>query len=165
MGREIRRVPANWEHPKDAAGHYQPLHDGLNKRLAAWDEENAKWAEGLRRGYEGQWVPVDPEYLGSPFAEWDGERPDPKDYMPDWPESERTHLQMYEDCSEGTPISPVCAMPEECARWLADNKASAFGDMTATYDQWLATCKRAWVPSVIAVGGKGLRSGVEASTD
>ena len=25
MGREIRQVPANWEHPKDENGHYKPL--------------------------------------------------------------------------------------------------------------------------------------------
>lgn len=165
MGREIRRVPANWEHPKNAAGHYVPLHDGFNKRLAAWDEENTKWQEGLRRDYgddKDTWVPVDAKYIGTPFSEWDGERPDQKDYMPDWPEAERTHIQMYETCTEGTPISPVCATPEECARWLADNEASAFGHMTATYEQWLATCKRGWAPSAIGTSRTGLVSGVEA---
>jgi len=167
MGREIRRVPANWEHPKNERGDHIPLHDDFTKRLAAWDEENAKWQQGLRRHYgeDGKWVPVDAKYLGTPFSEWGGERPDPKDYMPDWSDAERTHLQMYETCTEGTPISPVCATPEECARWLADNGASAFGHMAATYEQWLATCKRGWAPSAIAGGGLPLRSGVAASVE
>lgn len=168
MGREIRRVPANWEHPKNTEGNYIPLMDGFNKRLANWEEENAQWQKGMQRGYgrdEAAWVPMDPKNIGTPFSEWDGERPDQKDYMPDWPEAERTHLQMYEDTSEGTPISPVCATPEECARWLADNNASAFGRSTATYEQWLATCKAGWAPSMIFGGGKGMRSGVEASTE
>lgn len=46
--------------------------------------------------------------------------------------------QMWETTSEGSPISPVFASPEELARWLADNKASWFGDATATYDQWMS---------------------------
>lgn len=29
----------------------------------------------------------------------------------------------------------------------------AFGSMTATYEQWLATCKRGWAPSMVARGG------------
>ena len=43
------------------------------------------------------------------------------------PIEERTHYQMYETCTEGTPISPVMETPENLARWLADNGASAFG--------------------------------------
>jgi dihydroxy-acid dehydratase len=52
--------------------------------------------------------------------------------------------------------------PEELARWLADNNASAFASMTATYEQWLATCKRGWSPSAILENGE-LKSGVEAT--
>jgi len=48
---------------------------------------------------------------------------------------------MYETCTEGTPISPAFATPEELARWLADNEASAFGGMTASYEGWLRTIK------------------------
>lgn len=58
------------------------------------------------------------------------------DIMPQWPEEERTHWQMYETVTEGTPISPVCDSPESLARWLADNKAPlAF--QTTTYENWL----------------------------
>jgi len=63
--------------------------------------------------------------------------PNPNDYMPNWPNSEKTHYMMYEDCSEGTPISPAFETPGELARWLADNKASSCGDMTTSYDAWL----------------------------
>jgi len=56
---------------------------------------------------------------------------------------------MYENTSEGTPISPPFETPEELARWLADNNASAFGGMTATYEQWLATCKGLYAPSMV----------------
>jgi hypothetical protein len=80
--------------------------------------------------------------------------------MPEFTEEQKTHMMMYEDTSEGTPISPAFETPEELARWLADNNASAFGNSTATYKQWLATCKVGWAPSMIA-DSSGLHSGVE----
>ena len=46
--------------------------------------------------------------------------------------------QMWETCSEGSPISPVLDSPQELAKWLADNGASAFADMTQTEEQWLS---------------------------
>jgi hypothetical protein len=46
--------------------------------------------------------------------------------------------QCWETCSEGSPISPVFDTPEALAHWLADTGASAFGGMTATYDEWFA---------------------------
>ena len=67
---------------------------------------------------------------------------------------------MYETCTEGTPISPVLSSPEELARWLTDHGASAFGDMTASYEDWLKTCRSGWAPSMVAVGGH-VMSGVE----
>ncbi|MBU1164893.1 hypothetical protein KKA15_05035 [Patescibacteria group bacterium] len=117
MSTEARRVPANWEHPKDENGHHIPMHEHF-----PYDEEEI--VEGLRDG----WLNNDPPNYGC-------------DVMPQWPESERTHYQMYESVTEGTPISPVMETPEALARWLADNKASAGPYATATYDQWLAMIK------------------------
>lgn len=70
--------------------------------------------------------------------------------------------QMWETVSEGSPVSPVKESPEALARWLAENKASSFGSMTATYEQWLSMIKEGWAPSAMLVPGKGLVSGVEA---
>lgn len=164
MGREVRRVPANWQHPKDNRGRYIPLLSGSYATAAAeWEEEYEQWQRGFRRNYANdgeKWAPKDPEYASMTFGEWHGRRPSPTDYMPDWPESERTHLQMYENTSEGTPISPVMETPEQLARWLADNNASAFGSMTATYEHWLAMANDGWAPSGIMMGGV-MMSGVE----
>ena len=33
MGREVRRVPADWQHPKDARGRFIPLFDGRITRM------------------------------------------------------------------------------------------------------------------------------------
>lgn len=137
MGREVRRVPATWEHPKDARGRFIPMHQHFS-----YNEEEI--AEGLRDG----WLENKPPHYGVAV-------------MPDWPEAERTHWQMYETTSEGTPISPVMPTPEALARWLDENKASAFADFTATYDQWLAMIECGWAPSAAIESGV-VRSGVEA---
>jgi uncharacterized membrane-anchored protein len=79
--------------------------------------------------------------------------------MPDWLASQRTHLMMYETTSEGTPLSPAFATAEELAAWLADNGASAFAGQTATYEQWLATCRSGSAPSMVLDVG-GMQSGV-----
>jgi hypothetical protein len=69
---------------------------------------------------------------------------------------------MYETTSEGTPISPAFATPEELAHWLDDNDASSFAGMTASYEAWLATIKRGSAPSAIFTPQIGMISGVEA---
>lgn len=105
-------------------------------------------AEGLKDG----WLKGNP-----PFYD--------VEVMPQWSDSRRTHYQMYETCSEGTPISPVMKTPEELAAWLAENKASAFADMTADYETWLGMIKGpGHSPSAVIMGGKMI-SGVEAVTD
>lgn len=68
--------------------------------------------------------------------------------------------QMWETTSEGSPISPVFQTPEDLAKWLAESGASAFGDMTATYDQWLGMIREGFAPSMVMADK--LVSGVEA---
>jgi hypothetical protein len=83
----------------------------------------------------------DEKHLNMDIEEHYGKKSNYKEYMPDFPNDERTHYQMYEDCSLGTPISPVCETEEELAHWLADNNASTFADMTASYEKWLKMIK------------------------
>ncbi len=75
--------------------------------------------------------------------------------------------QMWETTSEGSPMSPVFETPEELARWLADTEASAFGDMTASYEEWLGMITgHGSAPSAVLyinTDGKGhMESGVTA---
>ena len=158
-------VPQDWQHPKNEKGRYVPLLDGFNEDLRKWDEGNAKWQEGLRDDWGGGWKPLDGSEGCDTYKAWAGSRPDPADYMPDWPQDGRTHFQMYEDTSEGTPISPVMESAEKLARWLADTGASALGDMTATYEQWLATIKAGSAPSAfIDLNAGRMGSGVELNS-
>lgn len=171
MGREVRRVPKDWQHPLQYSDEpwdwskgrptggfggerFKPLHEltvPIRELQAEWDQERAD--------YEA-------EHPDEDYAAYAGNRPTSDDYMPYWPEEERTHYQMYESTSEGTPISPVCETPEELARWLTDNKASTFASFTATYEEWLTMCKAGWAPSMMVQeytdGTKEMMSGVEA---
>lgn len=101
MGWKIRRVSANWEHPKDAQGNYIPMFEPF--RYSADDFE-----DGLQDG----WLINElPNYgLG---------------IMPQWPEHEWTHEQLYETFSEGTPVSPVMETRDQIARWLEANDPMA----------------------------------------
>ncbi len=69
--------------------------------------------------------------------------------------------QMWEDCSEGSPISPVFKTPEELAHWLEDTGASAFGSSTARYDEWMATIRAGYAIGSVYSTKHGMKSGVE----
>ncbi len=167
MGREVRRVPEDWEHPRDDGGRYVPMFGrSFAKADARWLLGSSKWSEGLRESYgeDGGWLAIDAGDRGHTYAEWAGERPEAFDYMPDWPEAERTHLMMYEGCTEGTPISPAFETPEELARWLADSGASAFAYETASYEAWLRVARGGFAPAAVSKAGGPLVSGVEGLT-
>ena len=144
MGREVRRVTKNWEHPKNDSGKYKPLFEGYATDAKEFLEMVD--ADGLQEAVE---------YMGCP---------DKNDYMPDWEEEEKTYLMMYENTTEGTPISPAFETPEDLAKWLAENGASSFGRFTAKYEQWLPLCKGGYAPSMV-LSSAGIQSGVEAMSD
>lgn len=175
MGREVRMVPPNWQHPKYSDDHepsylrgrYVALYPGnrFKEQDDEWNEGYAKWQEGFVASYESgeKWrarTPAD----GPRYTEWNGQRPSPDDYMPVWPLEQCTHFMMYEDTSEGTPISPAFATPEELARYLADTNASAFAGHGASYEQWLSTIKRGFAVSAVR-DASGMKSGVEAMAE
>jgi hypothetical protein len=114
MGRQMRRVPRTWQHPRNAQGAYIPMYE-----FFPYDEDEIR--DGLANG----WLVESPPLYGLAV-------------MPQWPAAERTHVQLYEDTTEGTPMSPVCATVEELARWVSDHQASWFAGITATYEEWLS---------------------------
>jgi len=149
MGREVRMVPPWWVHPRDGdrthrdgSPAYKPMYDrSFLVDEAEWLECKRHWDAGEVEDWEnGGWKPKDSSMVGR-YEDYDGEYPDPTYYMPDWPKEQRTHFQMYEDTSEGTPISPIFETPEELARWLADNGTSFFGGQRTSYEHWLGIVK------------------------
>lgn len=117
MGREIRRVPPNWDHPVSERSNgregKQPMHDQTYK--AARDE----WVEGLMKWERGEdrsaFMDADSDYW-----EYAGAPPEREYYRP-WEDAEATWFQLWETVSEGTPVSPPFATKEELAQYLAEN--------------------------------------------
>lgn len=125
MGREIRRVIPNWEHPKkEYPNHqtmrmeegYQPLYDRCYREAAdEWRREFAEW-EGGERAAHFEESGTDYE-----FWDWNGMPPDKNYYRPEWKPEEMTWFQVYETVSEGTPVTPAFATQEELADYLVAN--------------------------------------------
>jgi hypothetical protein len=149
-------VPADWQHPKDEQGRFKPLFDGADfgRKVKAWNEAAAAWAKGLRDDFKGGLIPFDGTEPAGAYEQWDGERPDPADYMPQWDSSQATHLMMYECTTGGTPISPAFASAEELARWLSETRANAFAHESADYEHWLALILQGPAVSAVVVDGK-----------
>lgn len=137
MGREIRKVPANWEHPKKGDGSYQPMRDMYyGDALDEWLNEHRQWLDGTNPS-----LVDNPEYKEHyPFyAMYGGNPPDVEYYqIRKYTEDELTHIQLYEDTSEGTPLSPVFHKDdfEKLCEWAAAN-ASTFGHYKASKEEWM----------------------------
>lgn len=137
MGRELRKVPANWEHPKKDDGTYQPMHNRFyGDELKEWMIGHELWQDGTHPDLR-----KDPTLKEKyPFyAMYHGNPPDveyfqTKKYLPE----ELTHIQLYQTTSEGTPLSPVFRADEleKLCEWAAEN-ATTFARYKATKEEWM----------------------------
>lgn len=122
MGREIRRVPPNWEHPKcERPDHrtrtmverYQPMYErDFAEAMHEWYAGWCKWEAGDRD--EG----ADPT---DKYWDWYSAPPDPLYYSHGFTAERCTWFQVFETVSEGTPVSPPFETKQELADYLASN--------------------------------------------
>lgn len=151
MGREVRRVPANWEHPKytettahnqELVGKYIPLKDNYDKALNDFEKDINEKGLGKAIDYWGG-GPQSEEYVqyGNQPADW-------------W--------QLYETVSEGTPVSPAFKTPEELIDYLVNNGdlwdqrrrlENGSGKRGYSIDAAKALVVGGWAPSGVVVGG------------
>jgi hypothetical protein len=177
MGRELRMVPANWDHPKTEQRNgqigFQPMYDQSFQCAAAeWKENLAKWEAGERPSY----YIVDEENPEPEYWEYAGDPPD-RAYFRPWKDEEAVWFQVWETVSEGTPVTPPFETKEELIDYLVAN--GDFWDQSRREDRargrhvgmncdpWSRKQAEAfvngpgWAPSMVVDAG-GLRSGVEA---
>lgn len=118
MGREIRKVIPNWDHPKSIRPNgdynFKPLNKGsYQDALAKWFKAHLEWEKGIKT-YPGY----------SCYAAFWGDPPsveEKDDYMPHWSPEEATWFQVYETVSEGTPVTPPFETREELVKYLMQN--------------------------------------------
>jgi hypothetical protein len=149
MGREIRRVPLGWEHPRytendcyDKIGQLRPCYDqDFPTASAEWREEYAKWKPEEHDGME-YW-----EYANAP---------DRETCRPMFTE-EPTWWVVYETVSEGTPVTPAFATAEELIDYLTkhgDYWAQEYGDAPPSREACEKFVKGSgWAPSMMIVDG------------
>ena len=139
MGIEIKRVALDFEWPIGKVWYGYYIQDCLSEKDYTGCDDCRKFAKIKGLEIRSFGCPDFEPILGPPKG--DG-------------------YQLWENTSEGSPLSPVFETPEELAEWLEANEASSFGSMTCSYDQWLDFIRGpGWAPSMIIQNGK-MRSGV-----
>lgn len=119
MGKEIRRIPCWWQHPRDDEGNYLPVIDRTyDEALADYRYAERLWEQG-RHPSQLEW----PEQTGGQsYRDWEGCPPDPRFYRREsWTEDDATCVALYETISEGTPISPTFPSLTDLYVWMLDN--------------------------------------------
>ena len=160
MGREIRHVPKNWEHPKrinkyDDREGFRPLYQGnfeesysdFEKELKEWYQEYEAFEKGKTFSSRDK---IYSKENGNTYEDWEGEPPNPPnpyDYMPcgKW-------YQLFENVSEGTPLSPPFETKEELIEWLANNPDFWGHQWTRAQAEGIVKCE--YSPSMIITNGK-----------
>ena len=145
MGREIRRVPPNWEHPRNERGEFRAMYDRTYaEAVAEWTAGYAKWEAGERKS-------------DCEFWEWEGNPPDPDYYRPEFTE-EPTWFQVYQTVSEGTPVTPPFATEDELIDYLVENGdfwcQERPNESPPSRESATAFVKSGWVPSGLVHGGR-----------
>ena len=134
MGLEARRVPLDFKHPttqvrdKNGRMHEQwvPCVDNTFGEAAAEYERNrAMWIAGTH--------PDQKRYDETPptYEEWAGDPPRPENHLPDsFDRAAASGWCLYENVTEGTPVTPVFKTREELVRHLVSKGAGAWGRMS-----------------------------------
>jgi len=146
MSREVRRVPLDWDHPRRFGGNYQPMHDKpLSVAVAEWEAEVATYPSLLAAIEAGE------------------STPDPESYRPEWPTDAALGFQLYEDVTEGTPLSPVFATADELVDWLTHPQEIGIGREPVAMSKKAAQrfVETGWAPSMVYTPRTGLVSGLE----
>ena len=172
MGREIRRVPPNWEHPrytKDNAryqnwvGNYIGMHDDdYDSAAQEWLEQFDLWRAGKHPSQHGEYA-SDSKY----YWEYDTP-PDPESYRPAFTE-EPTWYQVYETVSEGTPVTPPFATQDELIDYLVNVGEMAGTQYNRKHSREAATKfvkDTGYVPSMVVMRGPEgvtIKEGIEAA--
>lgn len=156
MGREIRRVPLNWMHPKNEHGNYQPMYDqSFNEAFDEWFTGRQEWIadkDGVRTEAQNDYN--NGQYMH--YEELEGTSPDPCYYRPEWPEDATMGYCVYETVTEGTPQSPVFETLADLETWLI---GEGYSEANAK-----AFCEMGWVPSAMLSPQTGVTMGIHSAS-
>lgn len=168
MGREIRRIPPNWEHPKyseedapfsNRIGQYRPMHNHpFEESASEWLAECLLWSKGEHPDQKDEDENFRKEYLF--YWQWAGDPPDAAYYRPKWADGEATWYQVYETVSEGTPVTPPFATKAQLFQYLITkgdfwSQRRGEGPWDAASTAKFLECE--WAPSAVG-SSQGLKT-------
>lgn len=110
MAIEIRKVPPNWEHPKDKHGKYIPLYG------SSYKEASQEWIDGFNSFKPDEFCNYYWEYSNIPIEEEHVE----------YTKEEATWYQVYSIISEGVPISPPFETKEELISYISKESCDQY---------------------------------------
>lgn len=147
MGRSIRRVPPDWEHPRKD-GQFLPLFD------QDFDSAAKEWLEALRMWETGE----DPARAleenreGHRAYYWETDGPPEREYYRSrvWTSEKATAYQVYENVSEGTPVSPVLPTVDALREWLRDQGYSEKAADRFIKEGWVMAPDGRWYDNIHA---------------
>jgi len=121
MGREIRMVPPNWEHPTklDRLGRTQDVQ--MYDRT--FEDSFAEWLSDFDRVRAGDLEGYEVECYPNGLIDWiqdEGAPLDPEFYRP-WKDCEGTWYQVWQTVGEGSPVSPPFETKAELVDYLTEN--------------------------------------------
>ena len=151
MGRVIRRVPPGWKHPKREDGRYQPCFDeDFATAARRWKEEFAQWEAGTHPHHSE----------GSEF--WEGWcHPPTRDCCRPAFTQEPTWWQVYENVSEGTPVTEPFPTREALIEHLVANGTDY--DPPCSREAAEAFVRDGgYAPSMVSKGGL-MKTGIDAA--
>lgn len=142
MSREVRRVVADWQHPRALDGkHYRPLLDGGNyfRDLHTYAQNSQMWRRGMVRDIvNDDWISrEDAGVCESRFETFYGPAPTEAEYMPCWTQEDATHYMLYETITKGTPLTPAFAKQEDLAQWCVKNNITLCPTRKLTFTGWM----------------------------
>lgn len=148
MGRDLRRMPMNFDWPIDRGPWWGLVLEPIECQRCQGGSEDCADCEG-----EGHVYPrVEPPGFEASLNEGEEDARDDGDYPYGW--------QVWENVSEGSPISPVCATARELAEWLSRYATGL--DEGRSVEVWLEFMRQGSAPSFVLSRAAGLEAGVDA---
>ncbi len=143
MGREVKRVHIDFDM-------FEREKDGTWKGYLL-DRIECPLCEGTKKNLKDKACPV---------CYSEGEVSPTIEPPTGWDLEKTSGYQIWQDVSEGGPVSPVFLKPEDLAQWMVCNDNSVTRD--TTYEGWLKFIKEESSAPSMAMMGNGLQSGVAA---
>ena len=137
MGYELRFINSKWKHPVDDSG-FIPLLNGenFNQDLANWYKYARLFNQGICFiGPDKTVIKVEKQDMTLSVEEYCGPRPDLSDYSPVFTREETDCIVVYENCTDGMPVSVPEFGTNPCFPYVTEKQLAIQMDINQNYNK------------------------------